>query len=208
MAKVISVLVLLLISTFTNGQTVYEKGMQKGLQLMKENKLDEAIAQFERISSVETKNWLPNYYVAINCTFQAFGNMNDQTKVSSYLQKAQQYQDIINGIDLNNPEILVSQAFIHTAHLVVDPMSNGQRLSPIINEIYAKAEKIAPLNPRVIFNKYSFEKGSAEFFGSSTKPMCEKMKYSLELFTNFKPETPFHPTWGEKRAKEETEKCK
>jgi hypothetical protein len=38
--------------------------------------------------------------------------------------------------------------------------------------------------------------------------MCEKIKASINLFANFKPETSFHPTWGLERAKKEADGCK
>jgi hypothetical protein len=59
-----------------------------------------------------------------------------------------------------------------------------------------------------VFNKADFEKGGAEYFGGDTAPMCEKIKASINLFANFKPETPLHPNWGLERAKQEAEGCK
>lgn len=207
MVKLITTVAFVLVSFLTSAQTQFEKGMGSALQLWGEGKNTEAIAQLERIASVEKTNWLPKYYIAAINTFQAFGEQ-DKEKMKTLLDAAQKAQDEINTLAPDNAEVLVMQAMIHTAWIVYDPMTNGQRLYQDVMYIYAKAEKIAPNNPRVIFNKASFEKGGAQYFGGDTKPMCEKIKASLELFANFKPETPFHPTWGLERAKQEAESCK
>jgi len=49
------------------------------------------------------------------------------------------------------------QALINTAWIVYDPMTNGMKLSPKNMELYAKAEAIAPENPRVVFLKQNFK---------------------------------------------------
>ena len=181
--------------------------MNKALQTWNGGKPVEAVAQLERIASVEKTNWLPNYYIAFINTTQAFGE-KDKTKIESLLNAAQKAQDVCNELAQDNPEVLVLQAMIHTAWIVYDPMTNGQRLYQDVLFLYGKAEKIAPENPRVVFNKASFEKGGAEYFGGDIAPMCEKIKASINLFANFKPETPFHPNWGLDRAKEEAVSCK
>jgi hypothetical protein len=45
--------------------------------------------------------------------------------------------------------------------------------------LYAKAEAIAPNNPRVIFSKAEFEIES-QILGQDTKPMCAQIK-AIEL---------------------------
>ena len=74
--------------------------------------------------------------------------------------------------------------------------------------ILNKAYKIAPENPRVVYQKASFEIGMAQYFGQDTKPMCAQIEKAIELFTTFKPETVWHPTWGLDRAEAELKKCK
>jgi hypothetical protein len=207
MVKLITTFALVIASFVASAQTQFEKGMGSALKLWGEGKNTEAIAQFERIASVEKTNWLPNYYIAAINTFEAFKEQ-DKTKVKTLLETAQKAQDEINTLAPDNAEVIVMQAMIHTAWIVYDPMTNGQRLYQDVLFLYGKAEKIAPENPRVVFNKADFEKGGAAYFGGDTAPMCEKIKASINLFANFKPETPFHPMWGLERAKEEAESCK
>jgi len=207
MTRIITFIAIFVISVVT-AQAQYEKGMQEALTSWKNDKPTEAIALFERIASAEEQNWLPNYYIALINTTQAFRNMNDKNKVKTLLEEAQSAQDKLNRIALDNPEVLVMQAMIHTAWIVYDPMTNGQKLSGDVMYIYNKAYQIAPENPRVVFQKASFEIGMAAYFGQDTKSMCEQLEKSIELFANFKPESPFHPVWGLDRAQSELEKCK
>lgn len=150
---------------------------------------------------------MPNYYIAFINTTQAFGE-KDKTKIESLLNAAQKAQDVCNELAQDNPEVLVLQAMIHTACIVYDPMTNGQRLSGDVMYILNKAYKIAPENPRVVFQKASFEKGMAQYFGQDTQSMCAQIEKAIELFATFKPESALHPSWGLDRAQEEVKACK
>lgn len=206
MEKVLLILALT-ISFLGMSQSNYEQGMQQAFQLWGENNSTEASALFERISSVEKDNWLPNYYVALVNTTAAF-----QTKAPgasmALLHKAQEKLDILLVNDENNVELLVLQAMIHTAHIARDPMTNGQKLSGTVMQLYGRAQAIAPNNPRVILNKAQFEMGTAQFFGTDTASICAEIEKSLELFDTFKPETPFHPNWGKEQAEQALKSCK
>ena len=59
-----------------------------------------------------------------------------------------------------------------------------------------------------MFGKAEFEIGGAKYFGTDTKPLCAQIEKSIELFVNFKPESPFHPTWGLERAQQALKECK
>ncbi len=206
MTKIITLITLFVVSIVT-AQTSFEQGMGTALKTWQEGKPTEAIAQLERIATVEKTNWLPNYYIALINTTQAFEE-KDKTKMLSLIEAAQKAQDVCNELALDNPEVLVMQAMIHTASIVYDPMTNGQKLSGDVMYILNKAHKIAPENPRVVFQKASFEIGMAQYFGQDTKPMCAQIEKSIELFSTFKPETALHPNWGLDRAQEALKNCK
>lgn len=206
MTKIITIIALF-VASVVSAQGQFEQGMGKALQTWKEGKPAEAVAQLERIASVEKTNWLPNYYIALINTTQAFREQ-DKTKMLSLIESAQKAQDICNDLAMDNPEVLVMQSMIHTASIVYDPMTNGQKLSGDVLYILNKAYKIAPENPRVVFQKASFEIGMAQYFGQDTKPMCAQIEKAIELFATFKPETALHPSWGLERAQAEFEKCK
>ncbi len=206
MEKVLLVLALCL-SALGMSQTNYEQGMQQAFQLWGEGKPIEAAALFERISSAEKENWLPGYYVALINTTEAFKNLNKDIS-ESYLSKAQSVLNPLMEKHQNNAELLVMQAMIHTAYIAKDPMTNGQKLTGPVMQLYGQAQAIAPKNPRVVMSKAQFEMGSAQFFGTDTAPICAEIEKSLELFDTFKPETPFHPTWGKDQAQQALKSCK
>ncbi|CAM2963561.1 hypothetical protein [Flavobacterium frigoris] len=189
----------------TAGQ--FEQGMGKAFGLWKEGKNTEASDLFERIAAVETTTWLPNYYVALVNTTSAFGT-KDKEKIKVLLSKAQTALDTEMVKDQNNAELYVMQAMINTAWIVYDPMTNGQKLSGSTMELYAKAEAIAPNNPRVVFSKAEFEIGGAKFWGRDTKPMCAQIDKAIGLFSTFQPETAFSPSWGLDRALVAQRNCK
>ncbi|TXI67959.1 MAG: hypothetical protein E6Q46_02075 [Flavobacterium sp.] len=206
MTKLITIIAMF-VASIVSAQTQFDQGMQKALQTWKEGKPTEAVAQLERIAPIEKTNWLPNYYIALINTIQAFGEQ-DKTKMLSLIESAQKAQDVCNELAQDNPEVLVLQAMIHTAWIVYDPMIYGQRLSEDVMYILNKAYKIAPENPRVVFQKASFEKGMAQYFGQDTQPMCAQIEKAIELFATFKPESAFHPSWGLDKAQEAVKACK
>ena len=206
MTKLITIIAMF-VASIVSAQTQFDQGMQKALKTWKEGNSKEALVQFEKIASVEKTNWLPNYYIAFINTTQAFGE-KDKAKKVTLLNAAQKAQDVCNELAMDNPEVLVLQAMIHTAWIVYDPMINGQRLSGDVMYILNKANKIAPENPRVVFQKASFEIGLAQYFGQDTKPMCAQIEKSIELFATFKPESAFHPSWGLDKAQEAVKTCK
>lgn len=204
--KKLLLIIAVLTAGFVSAQTQFEKGMTQGFALWKEGKSAEASAMFERIAAAEKNSWLPNYYVAFINTITAF-QTKDKEKVNALLTKAQDAIDIEMVKDQNNVELLVLQALTYTAWIASDPMTNGMKLSGKVMELYAKAEAIAPENPRVVSGKADFEIGGAKFFGTDTKPMCARIDKAIGLFATFKPETPFHPSWGLDRALEVQKEC-
>ena len=206
MSKII-VTIVFFISSYVSAQGQFEQGMGKALQLWGEGKSTEASALFERIAAAEKSSWLPNYYVALVNTNAAFGT-KDKEQVSLLLDKAQKALDVEMDKNPNNAELLVVQAMIHTAWIAFDPMTNGQKLAGPVMELYAKANAIAPENPRVVFCKAEFEIGGAKFWGTDTKPMCAQIEKAIGLFATFKPETVFSPSWGLERAQIAQKNCK
>ena len=206
MTKII-IAIVFFITSLVSAQGQFEQGMGKAFQLWGEGKNTEASALFERIAAAEKTSWLPNYYVALVNTTTAFGT-KDKEQISLLLDKAQNALDVELIKTPDNAELLVMQALIHTAWIAFDPMTNGQKLSGTVMELYAKAEALAPENPRAVFGKAEFEIGGAKFWGKDTKPMCAQIEKAIGLFATFKPETPFSPKWGLERAQEALKNCK
>lgn len=206
MKKIITTIALFVVAIST-AQGQFEQGMEKAFQLWGEGKNTEASAMFERIAVAEPNSWLPNYYVALVNTTSAF-TVKDKEQIDSLLTKAQNALDVELIKTPNNSELIVLQALIHTAWVVFDPMTNGQKLSGTILELYAKAIALNPNNPRAVAGKAEYEIGGAKFWGTDTKPMCAQIEKAIGLFATFKPETPFSPKWGLERAEEIYKTCK
>jgi hypothetical protein len=202
----LALLIAFIISGIIGAQSNYEKGMQKAFELWGTNPI-EASNLFERIAAAESDNWLPLYYAAQVLITQSFGE-KDKNKLDSQLKKAQVLLNDAMGISKNNPEILVMQAMLYTAYVAYDGATYGMQLSPKIAALYAQAEQIDATNPRVVLSKAEWDMGSAQFFGQDTAPFCKDIETALELFTNFKPETAFHPNWGKERAEQVLSNCK
>lgn len=205
MTKVFIAIALFVTSLLTAQQ--FEQGMGKAFQLWDEGKNSEASDMFERIASAEKTSWLPNYYVALINTTEAFNPVN-KDKVTALLDKANAALDIELAKNPNNPELLVVQGMAKTALLVSNPMAYGMTLSPKITETYMLASLLAPENPRVVLCKADFEIGGAKWTGADVKKLCEDIQKSIDLFAKFKPETPFSPKWGLDRANEVLKSCK
>jgi hypothetical protein len=205
--KTLIITTALLISSLLTAQTSFEQGMGKSLGLWGEGKAQEASALMERIAAAEKSNWLPNYYVALINTTEAFNPANKE-KVPAMIIKAQNAIDNATLISPNNDEIMVVQAMLYTVILIQDPMTNGVKYTGLVMEQYGKALAINPNNPRAVFSKAEFEIGGAKYWGTDIKPMCAQIEKSIGLFANFKPETPFSPKWGLDRAQEALKGCK
>ena len=206
MQKLVIILVLFM-SNLISAQSNYEKGMQKAFELWGSNSIAEASNMFERIASAESDNWLPAYYAAQINIVNSFG-VRDENKLSEQLKKAQDLINDATAISKDNPEILVLQALLHTAWVAYDGATYGMTLSPKVEALYVQAIQIAPNNPRVVYSKAEWGIGSAQYFGQDTTPFCDELERALELFANFKPETPFHPNWGKDRVEMLLQSCK
>jgi hypothetical protein len=204
--KNLIIIALLHISGITNAQTNFEKGMTKAFELWEANKTEEAENMFERIAKAEPNEWLPHYYIAQINSIKTW-NVKDAAVVKAQLDKAQDHLDAAMLISENNTELLVMQAQVYTNWVAFDGMTYGMKYSAKIAELYAKAQKLAPENPRAAYGKAEWGMGSAKYFGQDTAPYCKEIEASLELFANFKPKSAFHPNWGKQRAAQSAASC-
>ncbi|MBR9854412.1 MAG: hypothetical protein GYB37_07510 [Algicola sp.] len=198
--------IVLMGTAIMNAQDRYSKGMEKAFELWENQKMVEASNMFERIATAEPDKWLPYYYVSQINTLISFGE-KDEDKLSKQLEKAKEFLDVAKAISPNNPELLIQEALINTAWIAFDGATYGMTLSPKNAQLYQQATEIDPQNPRVILSKAEWDMGSARYFGKDITPYCKDVERALELFANFKTETPFYPTWGKERAEEVLANC-
>lgn len=206
MTKIITTLSFFITTFLAVNAQQYEQGMGKALEFWKEGKSIDALALLERIALTEKDNWLPNYYIALISTNEAF-NPSNKDKINALLTKADEVLALELDKNPNNAELLLLQAISKTALLASDPMTYGMTLSPKIAGIYARVSVIAPENPRVVFCKAEFEMGLAKWTGDDVKKLCDDVEKSIGLFATFKNETPFYPRWGLDRAQANLKNC-
>lgn len=202
----IALIIAMFISGLLNAQNDYETGMIKAFEFWQTNDMVQARHLFERIAEAEDDNWLPKYYAAHVNILSSFDE-TDESKLSARLEKAQNLLNDATTLSPENPEIMVLQALLYTAWIAYDGAKYGMILSGKVHATYAKAQTMAPSNPRVVLAKAEWEMGSASYFGQDTAPFCKDVERSLELFTNFKPESEFHPKWGQERARQILSNC-
>ena len=206
MIRIVTALVIFLVSQVTYSQTKFEQGMQQAFKLMAENKNEEAANTFERIAQVETDNWLPYYNLALLKARTTF-EMKDKTKVAAELKAAEAYADKADDISPDNSEVYVLKAFINVAKIVMDPMTYGASLTPAITDLYQKAIRLNKDNPRAHSGLVEFEMGGARYFGQGLTPHCKRLQATIALYDNFKPESKFHPNWGKEWVLEVLKGC-
>lgn len=205
--KTILFIALLAIAGLMQAQTNFEKGMTKAFELWEEGKWDDAENMFERIAKAEEDEWLPNYYIAQMNSLKSW-NEKDETVLKAQLDKAQEHLDIAMSKTEDNAELLIMQAQVYTNWVAYDGATYGMKYAGKISELYAKAVKLEPTNPRAAFCKADWSMGSAKYFGQDTAPFCKEIEASIELFDTFKAESDFHPNWGKERAEQVLAECK
>ena len=207
LVKIAVVLIVGFTSYQIEAQTNFEKGMAKAFELWQTDKWDEAENMFERIAKAESKEWLPNYYIAQINSLKSW-NEKDETVLKAQLDKAQEHIDLAMTKNEDNAELLIMQAQVLTNWVAFDGMTYGMKYGAKITELYTKALELEPKNPRAAFCKAEWEMGSAKYFGKDTAPYCKEIEASIELFDTFKPESDFYPNWGRERAVQVAESCK
>jgi len=206
MIRIVTLVVLYLITLTTTAQTKFEKGMQQAFTLMQENKLDEAANLFERIGNTETKNWLPYYNLALLKTRTTFG-MKDNAVIEAQLKNATDFVDKADAISPDNSEIYVLKALINVAKVASNPMVYGASLSVPTTDLYKKAIELNKNNPRAHSGLAEFEMGSARFFKQDLTPFCTRLQESIAIYDTFETESKFHPNWGKDRVLEILKSC-
>ncbi|MDC7993821.1 hypothetical protein [Altibacter sp. HG106] len=191
----------LVLSNLLWAQSPYQKGMTKAFELWGQNKTTQAAQLFERISTVETDNWLPPFYAAQVLIIDAF-SAEDKAVMAELLKQAEGFLQTAQSLSPNNPEIMVAQSQLLTAWIVYDSDQYGMKNSMKVTEIYKKAMALAPENPRVVLGNAEWNIGSAKFFKKDVTPYCSEVQRAIDLFATFKPEGEFYPSGGKERALE------
>lgn len=182
-----------------NAQNSYAEAMQKGLSdFGKAQSAEELIAaanQFERVGSVETNEWLPNYYaglIQVIVTFQT----EDLAKKEAYLEKAQLMIDKAMQMSAEESELHTLQGMWYQAYIGLDPMQNGMVYSGKANASFQNALAYNPSNPRPIYLQAVSVMHTPEQYGGGKKIACPMFQQAQQMFDGFETEMEFAPDWG------------
>ncbi|GAB3563646.1 hypothetical protein GCM10027578_07730 [Spirosoma luteolum] len=162
--------------------------------------------QFERIAGVETGQWLPRYYAALNYIYLGFMGADAASK-DRYLDQADLNLKAASALAPNNDELAVLKAYVAQARMVVDPMSRWQQYGPLFQAGIQQAKTLNPANPRPYVLEGSSLLYTPAQFGGGTDKACPVLKQAMEKLATFKPASTFAPAWGKQQIEPMLTKC-
>jgi tetratricopeptide (TPR) repeat protein len=189
----------------------YIESMTKNINLVYKaqtvEELQLAVNAFDRIGGAEKDKWEPYYYASFGYVMMA-NRVNDLTKKDSYLDQAKAELDKATSINPSESEIIALDGFITMLRITVDPATRGPQFSGLAMQLYEKALKLNPENPRALALMAQMQFGTARFFNSSTDEACATSRHALEKFSTFKPAGSLAPAWGKQMAEDLLQACK
>ena len=206
--KKLLVIVSLFMATIVSAQGKFEAGMGKGLGMLKEAKtaaaLSETSAFFERVADAEKTQWLPYYYAALSLYQSAWADPKaDKDKVGEACKVL-----ISKGMAIEKTaDLHCLEQQVAVLQMMVDPMTRYQTYGAAAKAALENAKKADATNPRIYYLDGMTLMNTPEAFGGGkavAKPLFAK---SGELFTTYKPATPFHPNWGAEEAAKQLAAC-
>lgn len=199
MKTIYAAIVVCLIAINLNGQKSFNEAMQIGLSDFNKAKTTEdliaASNQFERIGTVETEQWLPDYYAALIYVIITF-KTEDPTKKETLLVKAQLLIDKAMNISQEESEIHTLQGMLYQAYIGIDPMQNGQVYGGRAAASFNEALKYNPQNPRPIYLQAISIMYTPEQYGGGIQAACPMFQQAAQMFESFETTDDFAPKWG------------
>jgi hypothetical protein len=214
MTKPIALIALLLLGIAAGAQTTsakYIQTMEKalvGMDTLKTTEQWQARSNtFERIAQKETREWLPQYYVAL-CQVMIFNLEKDPAKQEPLCSKTDRFLAFADSFSRNNSEVYVLKSIAATNHIRLNPMVNGQKYGPIAGEYLEKAIKLNPNNPRAYMQKGINLYFTPPQWGGDPAKGKELLQLAAQKFDTFKPASSIDPNWGKEMNKKMLELAK
>lgn len=204
---------LVIVSMFFIGmaaaQTKYESAMAKGLEQFKSAKTAEdmtaASSFFERIGDAEKDKWLPYYYAAYANYITAW--MNPKADKDKVAEKSNDLITKAEALEANNSELFCLRQMTATLQMIVDPMSRWQSYGTQASNAIENAIKADPKNPRSYYLKGQSLMNTPEAFGGGKEVAKKLFEKAVELYKDFQPASPLHPSWGKPEAEKLLAAC-
>ena len=201
------------LSTFAQ-DSPYQKAMKKEIASLNDadslKKFQQSANGFARIIQLNPNEWQPYYYNALAYIYQGLDNTLSLTKKDEALAKAEELIKKAEAISPNNSEIVTLEGFKIMAEVNADPAGRGQSLSGTVMNVFSKAMKMDPQNPRAALLLGQMEFGMAKFFHSGTEKACGLVKQSQAIFAAQDDEAlkaKLAPTWGRPLAEKSAKAC-
>lgn len=190
-------------SAINEVDSIYVNAMQKTLLQLDSAKTENTIQhcknQFERISRVNSNQWMPMYYIAYCNVISVYMNPKSP-KSGLLLDEANAYINKLRTFkNADQSEIETLNGFYCTALITLDPQINGQKYFGEVIASYTKAMKINPNNPRPICLLVFFNSQLPSFIQQKIEPKKEVEK-AKSLFAQESPNIN-SPYWGKEYLK-------
>lgn len=210
MKKLIVFICLIVVGINTQAQSNYQKGMSKGMEMLKSAKTAEDFLNvsnhFERVSNVEKEEWAPIYWNAY-VTMIAAMNADKESKQDELYDKALLLVEKLEGMKMDESEFYTLKAYITLMRISVSPMTRAPLGTPAAMEMLAKAQNLNPTNPRPFYVQGQNTFYTPEFFGGGKKVAKPILDKAVKLYAEEKPSEDFSPRWGKSRAEQLLKQC-
>lgn len=210
MKKLALSICLLVVVISAQAQTNYQKGMTKGMEMMKAAKTSEEFINvanhFERIANAEKDQWLPIYWGAYTTMFAGM-NAKKESEQDDFYDKSLAMIDLLEARKADQSELLTIKAYVSLMKISVSPMLRAPQGTPAAMEMLMKAEKINPANPRpfLVHGQNTFY--TPEFFGGGKEAAKPIIANAVNLYSQEKITDDFMPRWGKSRAEYLLKEC-
>jgi hypothetical protein len=171
------------------------------------NSLQTVANELEQVLLTETSQWIPAYWIAycyIHDTFlKKSAAAQDQMLdvADSYLKNAEE------KAGPQNSEIEVMKALSVSGRLSVDPVGRWDEYGMELENLLNAAAVSNPLNPRVEYIRGMIMFHTPDNFGGGKKVAKPFFESALKKFDKFKPETAYHPNWGQAESQYFLSQC-
>lgn len=210
MKKLVLVICLVLSVGIALAQTNFEKGMTKGMEMLKSSKTTEefleAANHFERIASVEKNNWVPVYWNAYTYLFAGM-NAKKESEQDAMYDKALMVLESIENSTIEKSEFLTLKGYITLMKISVSPMSRAPQGTPAALAMLMEAQNINPKNPRPFYVMGQNTFYTPAFFGGGKEKAMPLLANAVELYKAETASDAFMPRWGKGRAEYLLKEC-
>ena len=185
----------------------YFKGIQMIASADSELEYQDAAEYFVRLSVEDSFHWLPHYYAGL-CYTLSSDNDNEPKRRDQVINKAQHEVDQGLAISPSENELLILQAFVYQARILVHPLVRGLNYSLKAGSVLDKVLESDPGNPRALMLKGYNTYYTPAIAGGGPEKALPFFLEAQKNFGSFKPTSEITPRWGEKQTIEMIGNCR